>query len=373
MKHRSRSESIDRHKLAARYGVVRGELLAHPQPGTLAHPLAYWALPTDRRLPLAFLGYTVRDLLAASFEDLCSKPGVGMKKLRALMDLLARVAADPEPVDGRSAASAESPAAGRAAGRSPAPSQFDPSAVSESQWARWRAAVRRRGLEQEALGRFAVSLVDLPRVIWHTPLGAYTGRTLAEIRALKTHGEKRVNAVISVFAMVYQAVGEEAPPEHLEVRIASRLAARLEDWLQSVLVRTSLPSLAELRRGLAEPMVEQVRIDVSPTVAGLVQGRLGLRGGEATVRQTAARMGLTRARVYQLLDEAAETLRVRWPESAERLVPLRDRFAAAADRPSERDLVLAAIELFSTTRRSSSVSARKPARGSGAGLARQAG
>ena len=39
----------------------------------------------------------------------------------------------------------------------------------------------------------------MTRVIWNTPLGAYTHFTLGEIRAMKTHGEKRVRAILEVF------------------------------------------------------------------------------------------------------------------------------------------------------------------------------
>jgi hypothetical protein len=41
------------------------------------------------------------------------------------------------------------------------------------------------------------------RVLWNVPLGAYTDRTLAEIRALRTHGEKRIRAILDVFRSVH--------------------------------------------------------------------------------------------------------------------------------------------------------------------------
>ena len=51
---------------------------------------------------------------------------------------------------------------------------FDPATVSEVVWARWRKTVVERGLAGEALGRFAPSLKNMTRVIWSTPLEAYT-------------------------------------------------------------------------------------------------------------------------------------------------------------------------------------------------------
>jgi hypothetical protein len=203
--------------------------------------------------------------------------------------------------------------------------------------------------------------LDLPRNMWQMPLDEYTGRSLADMRGMKAHGAKRIRGVVGVFAAVVQAVGEGAPPAHLEVRIVSRLAARLEDWMQRTMARPQLPSLGELRRGLAEPTVEQARIDIGATVANLVHGRLGMRGAEGSVRQTADALGLTRARVYQLLDEAGEALRIRWPEGGPRLTALLERYASANRRP-EWELMQAASELYSAERRSVGLIPRKTAR-----------
>ena len=64
----------------------------------LDKPLAYWALPTDRRLPLAFLSRPLRELLDASFEELAQTPGIGQKKMKSFVKLLARVA-NTDPAD----------------------------------------------------------------------------------------------------------------------------------------------------------------------------------------------------------------------------------------------------------------------------------
>ena len=55
-------------------------------------PLAYWALPTDRRLPLAFLGRTLEELLRAPFSELSNTPGVSKKKMCSFVKLLGRAA-----------------------------------------------------------------------------------------------------------------------------------------------------------------------------------------------------------------------------------------------------------------------------------------
>ena len=69
------------------------------------------------------------------------------------------------------------------------------------------------------MGRFAPTLRHMTRVIWNTPLGAYTHLSLAEIRAMKTHGEKRVRAILEVFHSVHVMVANMGTQEHLVVRI----------------------------------------------------------------------------------------------------------------------------------------------------------
>src|SRR5438093_2350080 len=67
------------------------------QPGAL--PLAYWALPTDRRLPKALLGLSLRDIVGTPFAKLRATPGIGAKKLATLIELLERAVStiDSEP------------------------------------------------------------------------------------------------------------------------------------------------------------------------------------------------------------------------------------------------------------------------------------
>ncbi len=65
--------------------------------------------------------------------------------------------------------------------------------VCEAVWEKWRAGVRAHGLGRETMGRLCTSLQDLPRGLWRTTLDAYAHLTLAEIRRLKSHGEKRVD------------------------------------------------------------------------------------------------------------------------------------------------------------------------------------
>ena len=87
-----------RLQVVSRFEGLRKALLTEAYADHLDKPLAYWALPTDRRLPLALLGRTLRDLLDTPFADFSATPGIGRKKIASLVLLLAR-AANTDPAD----------------------------------------------------------------------------------------------------------------------------------------------------------------------------------------------------------------------------------------------------------------------------------
>lgn len=91
-----RSSVVLEYKLVASFESIRKKLLSEKFADRLEKPLAYWALPNDRRLPLAFMGRTLKDLLDTPFEELYSTAGIGQKKISSLIDLLVR-AAKPHP------------------------------------------------------------------------------------------------------------------------------------------------------------------------------------------------------------------------------------------------------------------------------------
>ena len=85
-----RARSTEQVRQRTIFEAVRKTLLQAPFGDRLDKPLAYWAHPNDRRLPLAFLGRTLNELLATPFDELRSTPGVGQKKIAALVTLLER-------------------------------------------------------------------------------------------------------------------------------------------------------------------------------------------------------------------------------------------------------------------------------------------
>ena len=102
--------------------------------------------------------------------------------------------------------------------------------------------VKDSGLQREPLGRLRTSLQSLPTVIWQTPLETYCNYTVAEIRKLKTHGEKRVRAILEVFHSVYEMLEGVPHDRHLHYKFAPTFTAPIEKWINDSLARSSVPS-----------------------------------------------------------------------------------------------------------------------------------
>ncbi|MCD4728452.1 MAG: hypothetical protein K8R46_12365 [Pirellulales bacterium] len=345
-----KTSSVEDIQTLGRFEDYKKILLSPPFAGHLDKLLAYWALPTDRRPPLAFLGRTLRDLLSTPLVELAATPSIGRNKMVSFVGLLARAAeTDPAglpaniPAQPNPSAACIVPDGGGEAPR------FNPSNISESTWAWWRASVVRGGLAGETLGRLAPSLRNMTRVIWNTPLGVYTSSTLAEIRAMKTHGEKRLRAILDVFHAADALVAGMGEQGHLVVRIVPRRIDRVEHWTNRTLQRPGLPDPQDIFENFIQPLLEQVRTDAPTQVVALAEYRLGVAGPMISVRQAARTMRLTRARVYQLLNEINDILMVRWPIGRHQTHELREKFLAETDRsPDETDLrqFHAAVELF---------------------------
>jgi hypothetical protein len=343
----SKTCSVEELQVIGRYESLRKILLGDQYADLRDKPLAYWALPTDRRLPLALMGRTLNELLATPFTELADTPGIGQRKIRSFVKLLARVAnTDPAELPMHLAVleSDSQPDA-----LEPSGDGFDPAGVSEVVWAQWRASVVKHGLCGETLGRLAPSLKTVTRVVWNSPLGAYTGLSLAQIRERKTHGEKRVQSILEVFHCVHSLVAQMGSPGHLTVRIAPRLIDTVESWVGRWLQMPGVPTTEEISERIVQPLLEQIRVDASEQIVQLAENRLGIYGTLNSVRQAARTLGLTRARVYQLLNEINDIMTVRWPLGRHQLYELRDKFLAEAmheEIPPNLAQYQAAVELF---------------------------
>ena len=290
----TKTASVEELQVISRFESLRKILLSEQYADHLKKPLAYWALPTDRRLPLAFLGRTLEDLLQTPFSELSNTPGIGQKKICSFVKLLARAAnTDPSELPTETIA-LPTREAEKAEGDGESANGFNPASVSEVVWGQWRASVTKHGLGSEKLGRFAPTLRNMTRVIWNTPLEAYTRFDLGEIRSMKTHGEKRVRAILEVFHSIHVLVANMGTQDHLVLRIFPRLIDRVEQWIGHVLQTQGVPTTQELFENVVGPLLEQVRNDATQQIASLAENRLGISGPITSVRQAARAMGLTR-------------------------------------------------------------------------------
>jgi hypothetical protein len=167
------------------------------------------------------------------------------------------------------------------------------------------------------------------------------------MRQLKTHGEKRVRTILEVFSSVHDVLGDARPQTHLSVRLLAKFVVPIECWLDEVIEGRDDPvSRDDIRKSLVVPLLEQIQTDTGPTVSRLAEGRLGINGETQTVRQQSRRMGVTRARVYQLLEDCAKVMAVRWPEGNGELRALAAHIDKTAGDADALALLRATIELF---------------------------
>jgi hypothetical protein len=180
--------------------------------------------------------------------------------------------------------------------------------------------------------------------MWRKRLDDYLSLSLAEIRELRGHGEKRVTALVEIVGGLHKVTEQLASQPHVAARIEPRVVAQLEDWFaafssarsepassrgRAAKASRELPDDAAVCQELIGPLVEQARIDVGDNAAAILQDRL-LRP-QSSVQRTANQLGLTRGRVYELLGEMAIALDVRWPHGRQRLLELRGQLADAVD------------------------------------------
>jgi hypothetical protein len=166
------------------------------------------------------------------------------------------------------------------------------------------------------------------------------------MRALKTYGEKRVNAVLEVFGSLQSVLMAIDGEPHLAVHISCRTVYEIERWLEQILASEGAPSYRELRGGFVEPMVRQLQIDAGDAVARLAESRLELFDSSNSVRNVARRMELTRARIYQLLDGVNSIMQIRWPGGPNQIARLASKLSSSPTEASAQRLFRAAADLF---------------------------
>jgi hypothetical protein len=174
----------------------------------------------------------------------------------------------------------------------------------------------------------------------------YLDKTLVELRGLKTHGQKRVRAVLEVFYTVHRMLSRLGAENHIAVRLLPRFVPPIEAWIGYVVAGDTIPTPDQLREQLVTPMLAQIDIDATETHCRLAAQRLAIDGNGQSVRGAARRLGVTRARIYQLLEDCGRIMQVRWPYGRDELGKLSDHIhAVAADSDTDR-LCQLARDLF---------------------------
>lgn len=311
-------------------------------------PLGFWVLPSDRRLPLALLSRTIGQLITTPFDDLAATPGIGRKKISSLLDLMRRAIQDGPPSMQTTAVIANQPTAPPNV-TDQSPGEFDAHMVSEALWSQWTVVIRELGLGNECIGRVAESLQSIPTVIWTKTLGEYDGLTLSQIRGLRTHGEKRVRCVMEVMHRAY-TVSERFRHDSVEKirrELGSQRILRVANWVGQQILNPTLPTADEIREHLALPILEQIRSDCGETVHTVARQRLGMENGSLSVREQAQSMGVTRARIYQLLEDCHKVVDVRWPQGRVQLDKLTAKLGAqlSTEQVEDPSLFLAVRQL----------------------------
>ena len=342
----NRAATLEEYHLENSYLLIRNRLRQDPKiKDRLDKPLAFWALKADRRLPFALLGNALGDILNKDFAELAATPGVGVKKIGALLMLLERASADPVPLPSYAQPTAK-PKTVKVPAKGEGKIAFDPNSVSEAVWQVWRKTVKKHQLGYLKLGRLSPTLQAVPTVVWHARLDRYADMSLDEIRKLKTYGDKRVRVVLECFFVVHEMVGHLEPLDHLAITFEPRFARDLSNWLIDATRKTELPNLGEIQKHFAKPISQQLRLDMGDTVGDLVDGRLGFSGDAEPVREQSEELGVTRARIYQLFEDCARAMAVRWPEGRALVREFENRFESLPRRNKAKDIVVKASELI---------------------------
>jgi len=316
---------------------VRHRLLSDPHDARLDEVLGHWVRPTDRSLPLAFLGRTLHELVLTPFQQLRQTRGVGPKKISCLIELLER-AAGLELEAGESRLTTDE---ARCAEIELPPTEGSPPGAI---WDQWRAAVVAHGLSSLTLGRLAGSLRDLPRPMWHTPLGSYVNLTLDEMSRLDTHGERRLSAIFQIFRSLYELLeGAQAP--HLCVTVESKFVCHFDIWTKHWLNSVQSPEPEDVNCGFVTPIVEQLRIDAGDSLAEMAIACIGASHPGPRLLDIGHRRPRFSQNWYHL-DKMQAVIGARWAEGAARIDELAAQLRARHGRSKGLDLLRASIDVF---------------------------
>lgn len=266
----------------------------------LNKPLSYWVRKEEGSLGQSLLSRSLDEIFRCSYEELYSIRGVGVKKVDKLLNLLKRLSQDPNS----HRATYQS--------KSTKDAQVLQSAfISEHEWAGLREKISKSYMANEPLGRLSSGLKHVPTVIWNTPLKQYCHATMSEMRTQKTHGTKRIAAVVNAFRSASEILSNSTARAQHPPRLP--LFANIEQWYSRTPAERR-HELRELAAFLINPIMQQFTADLPDLTLQVVHERLGWETQARSVIQISKKHRLTRARVYQHLDIPVQVLKLRWPD-----------------------------------------------------------
>lgn len=340
---------VGEHRLGAHFLELRETLSKNEYEKHLEKRLAFWVTPTDKRLPIALLGRKVGEILDMPLEELLRFPSIGEKKLNVLISLLLRVAGTPESALPQIESQVPAKTSTTTEKQESDHDGISLQNVSEFEWNNWQKVVIEQGLENELIGRLCSSLEEMPRVLWNKPLKTYTHISLDELRTMKTHGDRRIRAILRLFKDIFEVASKFNDVPRLRIRMSLRWSDETQRWLNEALQKKEFPPPEEVVAQFITPCLSQLRTDTSANVVQLAEARLGLHGPITSVRDVARQMHIARARVYQLLNQIAEIMHVRWGEGRVLVQRLRDKCIHEminGETQNTHERFLAAAELF---------------------------
>jgi len=218
----------------------------------------------------------------------------------------------PPPVKKKGARGAKTAKA--AAGKKAKPAAVaDWSQVSDLVWQSWGATIKASGLGSELLGRVALALNEVPTVIWDKKLLEYCGVPISDLRSRRTHGEKRVQAIVGALQSAQTLITAAAGGTKL-TRLRLPLFEQLEQWSNREWTRAKSPTYEWVAASFLEPQLKQLAKDLPELTYSVLIDRLGWHCTPKSVLQISLELDLTRARVYQHLEMIAKVMKLRWPE-----------------------------------------------------------
>jgi len=299
-----------------------------------------------------------------SFDELRASPGVGLVKIRNLAALLRRIAASKAGGELAVDSSNDEPTI---LSSTPFASGFSSSVVvpattaddvTEVEWRKWCSRISLHGLEGEPIGRLVDRLDDLPRGIWHTPLGRYCELTLEQFRGLKTYGDRRTRVIIATFGDLNQLLAASEASPGLTTTLGPELITAADGWVVDVILgRSRFETNCYLSRVVA-PLLVQVRHDVGDITYGVLLERFSQRipalaGMCAPVRRPGDVPWSERystSRLHQYRQDAAAIVAVRWPRGVDLCRALLAKSSAESGLDFRRETAEITTTLFPSLR-----------------------